>query len=70
MGEHILTGIEGGYAIFMQKICVATAYTRNFEKVGTFSALTLKEYTQKFDYDLRVNSDLVATDRAPAWQKI
>ncbi len=38
--------------------------------MSTFSAVTLKEYTQKFDYDLRVNSGLVATDRAPAWQKI
>lgn len=54
----------------MQKICAATSYTRNFEKMGTFSALTLKEYTQRFGYDLNINSDLVATDRAASWQKI
>lgn len=54
----------------MVKICVTTCYTRNFEKVGNFSALTLKVYTQTFGYDLRVNADLVATDRAASWQKI
>jgi hypothetical protein len=54
----------------MLRICAATSYTRDFAKVGMFSALTLKAYTQKFGYDLRINSDLVATDRGASWQKI
>ena len=54
----------------MLKICGATSYTRDFEKVGSFSAITLKTYTQKFDYDVRIDSDLETTERNPSWQKI
>jgi hypothetical protein len=70
IGEHNLVGMEWRAVIFMLKICAATSYTRDFEKVGNFSALTLKTYTQKFGYDLRINSDLVVTDRGASWQKI
>lgn len=61
---------HGGNAKVMQKICAATSYTRNIEKIGTFSALSLKEYTRKFGYDLHIDSDLVAVDRVASWQKI
>ena len=54
----------------MLKICAATSYTQDFEDIGFFSAVTLKEYTKKFGYDLYVNTELVATERGPSWQKI
>lgn len=70
IGQRFLVSIEGGNALFMVKICAATSYTQDFEDVGTFSAVTLKEYTKKFGYDLYVNTELVVTERAPSWLKI
>lgn len=54
----------------MQKICATTSYTQDFEDVGTFSAITLKEFAKRFDYGLHIDAELVVTERGASWQKI
>src|SRR5260370_26476005 len=61
---------DRGVATPMLKICVATSYTQDFAQMGDICATTLKIYSKKHSYTLRVIPNLVMQDRPSPWHRI
>lgn len=54
----------------MLKICAATSYTKDFAPIGNICANTLKIYSKKHGYTLRVIPNLVMPDRPSPWHRV